>query len=120
MARRITGIGIGAIKHAPWLAIILAIYQYYRGAGGFQGFLSDIKNLNMDTLRARWINIAIGATFFVGADVIGRYVPGNTKYIVKAVMYYFGASQFLDVLQGMYIEQGQGASMNGTPGVSTL
>lgn len=122
MAKRITGIGIGTIKHAPWLAIILAIYQYYKDAGGFQGFLNDIKNLNMSTIQARWTNIAMAIAIFVGADVVARYVPGKSKHVVKAVMYYFGASQMLDVLQGMYIEQGPGAATNGTApmGVSTL
>ena len=102
MAARIKGIGAGLLKHAPWGAVALAIYQYYRDAGGVQGFLYDIKNLNMDVLQAQWTKVAMAIGFFVGADVIARYVPGKMKYVVKAVMYYFGASQLLSVLQGMY------------------
>ena len=102
MARRIAGIGAGLVKHAPWAAVLLAIYQYYQTAGGMQGFLYDIKNLDMKMLQAQWTKMAMGIAFFVGADVVARYVPGKMRYIAKAAMYYFGASQMLDVLQSMY------------------
>ena len=113
MAKRITGIGAGLLKHAPWAAVLLAVYQYYRDAGGVQGFLYDIKNLDMNTLQANWTKIAMATGFFVGADLVARYVPGKMRYVVKAVMYYFGASQLLDVLNAMYspaaVTQGAGA-----------
>ena len=102
MAARIRGLGAGLLKYFPILAILLAIYQYYREAGGIQGFLLDIKNLSMKQLEAKWTTVAIGIAMFVGADVLARYVPGKLKYVVKAIMYYLGASQLLSVLQGMY------------------
>lgn len=116
MAKRITGMGAALLKYFPVLAVLLAIYQYYREAGGFQGFLNDIRNLNMKVLEAKWASVAMGVMFFVGADVVTRYVPGKMRYVAKAVMYYFGASQILAVLQGMYIEappeaQGGGGNM---------
>lgn len=104
MAKRITGLGAATLKYFPILAVVLAIYQYYREAGGFAGFLADIKGFNMKVLEAKWTSMAMGIAFFVGADVVSRYVPGKMKHIVKAVMYYFGASQILAVLQGMYIQ----------------
>lgn len=106
MAKRISGIGAGLLKHAPWLAVILAIYQYYRDTGGIAGFMDDIKNLNMSTLQANWTKIGMGIAFFVGADVVSRYVPGKLKYVVKAIMYYFGASQMLEVVNVMYTAPG--------------
>ena len=102
MARSVKGVGASLVKHAPWAAVLLAIYQYYRDAGGVQGFMYDIKNLDMNVLQANWTKIAMATGFFVGADVIARYVPGKMRYVVKAVMYYFGASQLLDVLNAMY------------------
>jgi len=121
MARRITGIGAAALKYMPILAVLLAIYQYYREAGGIAGFFQDIKNFNMKVLEQKWTSVAMGVAFFVGADVVARYVPGKMKHVIKAVMYYFGASQILAVLQGMYVQteeqakalvrgQGQGQS----------
>ena len=116
MARRIKGIGAEALKYFPVLAVLLAIYQYYREAGGFAGFLSDIKNFNMKMLEQKWTTVAMGVAFFVGADIIAKYVPGKMRFVAKAVMYYLGASQLLSVLQGMYVyqpppEQGQGRSL---------
>lgn len=114
MAKRISGIGAGLLKHAPWAAVLLAVYQYYKDTGGVQGLLWDVKNLNMSTLQANWTKIAMGIGFFVGADVVSRYVPGKLKYVVKAIMYYFGASQMLEVINSMYIApavtQGAGAA----------
>ena len=107
MAKRFTGLGAGLLKHAPWLAVILAIYQYYKDTGGVQGFMEDIKNLNMATLQSNWTKIAMGIGFIVGADVVSRYVPGKMKYAVKAIMYYFGASQFLEVVNVMYTPPGE-------------
>lgn len=104
MAKRISGIGVGALKYAPFLAIILAIYQYYKEAGGFQGFLNDIKNISMKDLEAKWTAIGMGVALIVGADVAARYVPGKLKHVVKAIMYYMGAAQLLSVLQGMWVE----------------
>ena len=102
MAKRITGIGAAALKHAPWAAVALAVYQYYKDTGGIQGFMFDIKNIKMSTLQANWTKIAMGIGFFVGADVVSRYVPGKLRYVVKAIMYYFGASQLLEVVNVMY------------------
>lgn len=104
MAKRITGMGAALLKYFPILAVVLAIYQYYREAGGIQGFLNDIRNFNMKVLEQKWTSVAMGIAFFVGADMIARYVPGKMKHIAKAIMYYFGASQILAVLQGMYIQ----------------
>lgn len=104
MAKRISGFGVSMLKYAPFLAILLAIYQYYKEAGGIQGFLNDIKNLSMKQLEARWTAVAMGIGFIVAADVVARYVPGKLKHVVKAVMYYMGASQLLSVLQGMWIQ----------------
>ena len=104
MAKRITGIGVAALKYMPVLAVLLAIFQYYREAGGIAGFFQDIKNFNMKVLEAKWTSVAMGIAFFVGADVVARYVPGKMRYVAKAAMYYFGASQMLAVLQGMYIQ----------------
>ena len=98
MAKRISGFGVSMLKYAPFLAILLAIYQYYKEAGGIQGFLNDIKNLSMKQLEARWTAVAMGIGFIVAADVVARYVPGKLKHVVKAVMYYMGASQLLSVL----------------------
>jgi len=67
-----------------------------------QGFLFDIKNIKMSTLQANWTKMAMGIGFFVGADVVSRYVPGKLRYVVKAIMYYFGASQMLEVINAMY------------------
>lgn len=103
MARRIAGIGAATLKYLPVLSVLLAIYQYYKAAGGFAGFLNDIKNFNMKRLEQKWTQVAMGAAFFVGADVVARYVPGKMRHVAKAIMYYFGASQMLDVLQGMYV-----------------
>ena len=105
--------GAGLLKHAPWAAVVLAIYQYYKDAGGMAGFMYDIKTLNMKTLQDQWTKIGMAIAFFVGADLVARYVPGKMKYAVKAIMYYFGASQFLDVLNAMYTPgevQGSGAA----------
>lgn len=102
MARRISGIGAGMLKYMPVGAVVLAVYQYYQNAGGIQGFLYDIKNLDMGVLQTQWTKIGMGIAFFVGADVVARYVPGKMRYVAKAVMYYFGASQMLDVLNAMY------------------
>ena len=102
MARRITGIGASALKYAPVGAVALAIYQYYQNAGGLSGFMYDIKNLDMGVLQTQWTKIGMGIAFFVGADVVARYVPGKMRYVAKALMYYFGASQMLDVLNAMY------------------
>lgn len=67
----------------------------------------------MKMLEQKWTSVAMGIAFFVGADLIARYVPGKMKHVAKAVMYYLGASQLLSVLQGMYVyippEGGQGA-----------
>lgn len=104
MARRITGVGAALLKYFPILAVLLAIYQYYREASGIAGFFQDIKNFNMKVLEQKWTSVAMGVAFFVSADVVARYVPGRMKYVVKAVMYYFGASQMLAVLQGMYVQ----------------
>jgi len=104
MAKRITGMGAALLKYFPILAVLLAIYQYYREAGGVQGFLNDIRNFNMKVLEAKWTSVAMGIAFFVGADIVARYVPGKMKHVTKAVMYYFGASQILAVLQGMYVQ----------------
>ena len=41
---KVSSIGRGLMKHAPWVAIVLAVYQYYKEAGGIEGFLFDIKN----------------------------------------------------------------------------
>ena len=103
MARRIAGIGAGMLKYFPVGAVVLAIYQYYQNAGGIQGFLYDIKNLDMRVLQTQWTKIAMAVAFFVGADVVARYVPGKMRYVAKAIMYYFGASQMLDVLNAMYM-----------------
>jgi len=103
MAKRITGLGAATLKYFPILAVLLAIYQYYREAGGIQGFLNDVKNFNMKMLEAKWTTMAIGIAFFVGADVVARYVPGKMQHVAKAIMYYIGASQILSVLQGMYV-----------------
>ena len=113
MARSVKGVGASLIKHAPWAAVLLAIYQYYKDTGGVQGFMDDIKNLNMSTLQANWTKIAMGIAFFVGADVVARYVPGKMKYAVKAVMYYFGASQMLEVVNVMYTAPGSVAGSGG-------
>ena len=113
MARSVKGVGASLIKHAPWAAVLLAIYQYYKDAGGVEGFLYDIKNLNMDVLQGNWTKIAMATGFFVGADVVARYVPGKMRYVVKAVMYYFGASQLLDVLNAMYTPAGAAISGGG-------
>ena len=104
MAKRITGLGANLLKYFPILAVVLAIYQYYKEAMGFSGFLQDIKNFNIKVLEQKWTSVAMGIAFFVGADIVARYVPGKMKYVVKAVMYYFGASQILAVLQGMYLQ----------------
>ena len=99
---KVSSIGRGLMKHAPWVAIVLAVYQYYKEAGGIEGFLFDIKNLNMDTLQAGWQKVGIAIACFVGAEKLAKYVPGQTRYLVKAVLYYFGASMLLDLLQSMY------------------
>ena len=104
---KIPAIGANLLKHAPWLAVILAVYQYYKDTGGVQGFMDDIKNLNMSTLQSNWTKIGMGIAFFVGADVVSRYVPGKLKYVVKAIMYYFGASQMLEVVNVMYTPPGE-------------
>ena len=118
MARRITGIGAGMLKYMPIGAVALAIYQYYQNAGGLSGFMYDIKNLDMAVLQTQWTKIGMGIAFFVGADVVARYVPGKMRYVAKAVMYYFGASQMLDVLNAMYTpaavtQGGVGAEVRG-------
>lgn len=102
MAKRASKITGDVVKHMPWLAVVLAIYQYYQAAGGIQGFLYDIKNLNMAVLQNQWTKIGMAVAFFGGAGIVSRYVPGKMKYVVEAIMFYFGASQMLDVLQGMY------------------
>lgn len=104
MAKRITGLGMASLQYFPVLSVLLAIYQYYREAGGVTGFLNDIKNFNMKVLEQKWTTVAMGIAFFVGADVVSRYVPGKMKHIVKAIMYYLGASQLLAVLQGMWLQ----------------
>lgn len=104
MAKRITGMGAALLKYFPIIAVLLAVYQYYREAGGIAGFIADLKGFNMKVLEAKWTSVAMGIAFFVGADVVSRYVPGKMKYVAKAIMYYFGASQLLAVLQGMYIQ----------------
>jgi len=118
MAKRITGLGANLLKYFPILAVVLAIYQYYREAGGVAGFLADIKGFNIKVLEAKWTTVAMGVAFFVGADLVAKYVPGKMKHIVKAVMYYFGASQILAVLQGMYV-QTEAQSQTLTQGQST-
>lgn len=104
MAKRITGLGMASLQYFPVLSVLLAIYQYYREAGGVPGFLNDIKNFNMKVLEQKWTTVAMGIAFFVGADIVSRYVPGKMRHVVKAIMYYLGASQMLSVMQGMWME----------------
>ena len=118
MAKRIKGIGVEVVKYFPILAVLLAIYQYYREAGGIAGFLEDIKHFNMAMLEERWTTVAIGIAFFAGSGVVAAYVPGKAKHIAEAVLIYIGMSQLLSVLQGMYVVsppavqgQGQGRSL---------
>jgi len=115
MARigRIAGIGSALLKYLPFVAIFVAIYQYYKDAGGFPGFLEDIRNIDATKLQAGWVNIAVGVGLIIGADVIARYIPGRLRFIVRAVMYYLGATRLLTVLQGMYIYQQQPQSRVG-------
>ncbi len=118
MARR-KGIGAEVLKYFPILAVFLALYQYYRDAGGIPGFLEDIKHFNMEMLEQKWTTIAIGIAFFAGSGIVSRYVPGKMKYVAEAIMIYIGTSQLLSVLQGMYVYappevQGQGALSRGS------
>ena len=106
MATKTSKLTTAMVKHLPWLAVVLAIYQYYNEAGGLQGFLFDLKNLNMRTLQAQWAKIGIGMALFAGAAVVSKFVPGKMKYLVEGIMFYFGASQILDVLQAMYTPAG--------------
>ena len=120
MARRIKGIGAEIFKYFPILAVILAIYQYYRDAGGFAGFMEDIKHFNMKMLEAKWTTVAIGIAFFAGSGIVSRYVPGKMRYLAEAIMIYIGTSQLLSVLQGMYVYtppamQGQGQGGRSLP-----
>ena len=112
---KVGSIGRGLLKHAPWVALVLAVYQYYKSAGGIEGFLYDIKNLNMDVLQANWQKVGMSVACFVGAEKLTKFVPGQARYLVKAVLYYFGASMILDILQSMYspaaITQGGAAPM---------
>ena len=118
MARRIKGIGAEIFKYFPILAVLLAIYQYYRDAGGLAGFLEDLKHFNMKMLEQKWTTVAIGIAFFAGSGIVARYVPGKMKHLAEAIMIYIGTSQLLSVLQGMYVYtppaiqgQGQGRSL---------
>ena len=103
MARRIKGIGAEIFKYFPMLAVLLAIYQYYREAGGIPGFLEDIKHFNMQMLEQKWTTVAIGIAFFAGSGIVSRYVPGKMKHLAEAIMIYIGTTQILSVLQGMYV-----------------
>ncbi len=120
MARRIKGIGAEVLKYFPLLGVLLALYQYYRDAGGLPGFLEDLKHFNMQMLEQKWTTVAIGIAFFAGSGIVARYVPGKMKYLAEAIMIYIGTSQILSVLQEMYRApspanlQGQGALSRGS------
>lgn len=117
MARRATASRLSGsmIKLMPAGAIVLAIYQYYAEAGGFQGFLHDMTHINMAVLKANWTQVGIGLALIGGAGAVSKFVPGKVRYAAEAIMIYFGASQILSVLQMMWYAP---ASVE-TPGVGS-
>lgn len=92
-------IGKGLFKYLPMLAVVYAGYQYYAGRG-FQGFLNDVQAITLAGIEAKAQQVIMGFALIMGAAYVAKFVPNATlKHIVKAVMYYVGASQLFQALR---------------------
>lgn len=92
-------IGKGLLKYLPMLAIVYAGYQYYAGRG-FQGFLNDVQAITLAGIEAKAKEVFMGFALIMAAPFVAKYVPNpSLKHVVKAVMYYVGASQLFQALR---------------------
>ena len=96
---RIREIGSGILKWLPLVAVTAAAYKYYADRG-FDGIVSDLQSITYQGIMAKLQTIAIGFGLIIGAPMVARYVPNATlRPVVKAVMYYVGATQLFGALR---------------------
>lgn len=103
-------IGKNLLKYLPMIAILYAGYQYYAGRG-FQGFLNDVQAITLAGIEAKAQQVIMGFALILAAPFVAKYVPNaSLKHIVKAVMYYVGASQLFQALRSGAGYGGQGSA----------
>lgn len=90
------------LKYIPLLAAIYAIYNAY-GSRGFTGFLNDVKNLtnvvqNTEALKKLGLGVLV---LIFGPAFIRKFLPGNAalKYIGIGATTYVGAEMIAEAVR---------------------